>query len=99
MSMNQLNSNLPMLTMNAVFGVAYWMAEETSSGLAAVLMALTMTVAPAVPSRFIAVPTRVWSALKLMLATPSSVEYTTPNRTEPSSTSSTSAAPETESPK
>ena len=59
---------------NAVFGVAYWMAEETSSGLAAVLMALTMTVAPAVPSRFSAVPTSVWSALKLMQATASRLE-------------------------
>ena len=40
----------------------------------AVFMAFTKTVAPAVPSRFMAVPTRVWSALKLMQATPSKQE-------------------------
>ena len=45
-----------------------------SSGLAAVLMALTITVAAAVPSRFMAVPTSVWSALKLTAATASSRE-------------------------
>ena len=50
------------------------MMEDTSSGLAAVLMALTMTVAPAVPSMFRAVPTMVWSALQLMAETASSAE-------------------------
>ena len=72
--MNQLNSNEPRLTVNAFFAPAYCTMEETSSGFAAVLMALTMTVAPAVPSRFSAVPTSVWSALKLMQATASSAE-------------------------
>ena len=70
------------------------MVEETSSGFAAVLIALTMTVAPAVPSRFSAVPTSVWSARKLMLATPSSAEYATPNTIALSSTTSTSSAPD-----
>ena len=72
--MNQLNSKEPMFTRNAFLAPAYWMVEDTSSGLAAVLMALTMTVAPAVPSMFRAVPTMVWSALKLMQATASRLE-------------------------
>ena len=76
--MNQLNSKEPRFTVNAFFGAAYWMMEDTSSGLAAVLMALTMTVAPAVPSRFSAVPTSVWSALKLIQATASKQEYSIP---------------------
>ena len=50
------------------------------STLSAVLMAFTITVAAAVPSRFMAVPTRVWSALKLIAATASSSEYTMPNK-------------------
>ena len=50
------------------------MVEDTLSTLSAVFMALTNTVAAAVPSRFMAVPTSVWSALKLMAATPSSRE-------------------------
>ena len=50
------------------------MMEDTLSESAAVFMALTNTVAAAVPSRFMAVPTRVWSALKLMAATASSRE-------------------------
>ena len=78
MSMNQLNSNEPMLTRNACFAPPYWMMEETSSGLEAVLIALTITVAAAVPSIFSAVPTMVWSALKLMQATASSAEYSIP---------------------
>ena len=73
-SMNQLNSNEPMGARSAFFALPYCTMDETSSGLAAVLMALTMTVAAAVPSRFIAVPTSVWSALKLMLATASRQE-------------------------
>ena len=56
-SMNQLNSKPPMFTRKAFFALAYWMVEETSSGLAAVLIALTMTVAAATPSMFSAVPT------------------------------------------
>ena len=67
--MNQLNSKEPMFTKKAFFAPAYWMVEDTSSGLAAVLMAFTITVAPAMPSIFSAVPTMVWSALKLMQAT------------------------------
>ena len=74
MTMNQLNSKPPQRAIKAFFCSTYWMAEDTSSGLAAVLMALTITVAPAVPSRFRAVPTMVWSALKLMQATASSAE-------------------------
>ena len=74
MTMNQLNWKEPMLTMKAFFWLTYWMVEDTSSGLAAVLMALTMTVAAAVPSMFRAVPTMVWSALKLMAATASREE-------------------------
>ena len=80
--MNQLNSNEPMDTSSALFAPPYCTMDETSSGLAAVLMALTITVAPAVPSRFSAVPTRVWSALKLMLATASRQEYTMPTSAE-----------------
>ena len=72
--MNQLNSNEPMFTRNAFFGSTYWMVEETSLGLAAVLMALTMTVAAAVPRMFMAVPTMVWSALQVMAETASSTE-------------------------
>ena len=72
--MNQLNSKEPMLTVNAFLAPANWMMEDTSSGLEAVLMALTITVAPAVPSMFRAVPTMVWSALKLMQATASRLE-------------------------
>ena len=52
----------------------YWMELETLSGLIDVFIALTNTVAAAVASRFIAVPTSVWSALKLMQATPSRQE-------------------------
>ena len=54
------------------------MAEETFDTSSAMLMALTMTVAAAVPSRFIAVPTSVWSALKLIAATASRSEYSIP---------------------
>ena len=58
-SMNQLNSKLPMFTRNAFFALIYCMVEETLSGLSAVFIALTMTVAAAVPSMFMAVPTMV----------------------------------------
>ncbi len=57
--MNQLNSKLPILTRKAFLALIYWMVEDTLSGLAAVFMAFTMTVASAVPIRFIAVPTSV----------------------------------------
>ena len=50
-TMNQLNSNEPMFTRKAFFGSTYWMVEETSLGLAAVLMALTMTVAAQVAGK------------------------------------------------
>ena len=73
-SVNQLNSKLPMAVENAFLAPAYCTMEETSSGLAAVLMAFTITVAPAMPSIFSAVPTMVWSALKLMQATASRLE-------------------------
>ena len=72
--MNQLNSKPPMLTRKAFFCSIYWMVAETLPESAAVFMALTNTVAAAVASRFMAVPTRVWSALKLMAATASSRE-------------------------
>ena len=55
------------------------MIEETSSGLAAVFIALTMTVEAAMPSMLSAVPTIVWSALKLTHATARRLEYTRPN--------------------
>ena len=42
-------------------------------------MALTTTTAAAVPSRFSAVPTSVWSALKLIAATARSREYIIPH--------------------
>ena len=58
-SMNQLNSKPPMFTRNAFLALMYWMVEDTLSTLSAVFMALTNTVAPAVPSRFMAVPTSV----------------------------------------
>ena len=63
MSMNQLNWKGPMFVTNIFLGSMYWTAELTSSGFAAVLIALTITVAAAVPSMFRAVPTIVWSAL------------------------------------
>ena len=50
------------------------MAEETFDTSSAMLMALTMTVAAAVPRMFMAVPTMVWSALQLMAETASSTE-------------------------
>ena len=56
MSMNQLNSKPLMFTMNACFGLIYSTTEETLSGFAAVLIALTMTVAAAVPRMLSAVP-------------------------------------------
>ena len=71
--MNQLNS-VPSTMMKLFFGPMYMISEEVLEESAAVLMAFTMTVAAAVPSRFMAVPTRVWSALKLMAATASSRE-------------------------
>ena len=77
-----MNSKEPMLTVKAFLALTYCTMEDTSSGLLAVLMALTMTVAPAVPSRFRAVPTRVWSALKLMQATASRQEYSIPTKAE-----------------
>ena len=64
--------------MNFFFGSMYWMIELTSLGFLAVLIALTITVAAAVPSMFRAVPTIVWSALKLMAASARSDEYRTP---------------------
>ena len=72
--MHQLNSKLPMFTRKAFRPSRYWMVEDTLSGSAAVFMAFTNTVAAAVPSRFMAVPTRVWSALKFTAATASSRE-------------------------
>ena len=72
--MNQLNSNPPIFTRKSFFAGPYWMIEETSSGLAEILIALTMTVEAARPSMFSAVPTMVWSALKLMQATANSAE-------------------------
>ena len=45
-----------MFTMNACFGLIYSTTEETLSGFAAVLIALTMTVAAAVPRMLSAVP-------------------------------------------
>ena len=51
------------------------------SGFSAVFIALTITVAAATPSILSAVPTMVWSALKFMQATASSVEYSTPAMT------------------
>ena len=71
--MNQLNS-VPSARMKFFFASIYMISEEGFAESAAVLMAFTMTVAAAVPSRFMAVPTRVWSALKLMAATASSSE-------------------------
>ena len=71
--MNQLNS-YPSTKRKCFFAAMYWMVEEGLLGFSAVLIALTMTVAAAVPSRFIAVPTSVWSALKSMAATASSSE-------------------------
>ena len=52
-------------------------------------MALTKTVAAATPSRFMAVPTRVWSALKLTAATARSREKRTPRAIEARMTRST----------
>ena len=74
MTMNQLNSNPPIYLRKAFFGWMYWIELETLSGLIAVFIALTNTVAAAVASRFIAVPISVWSALKLMQATASRQE-------------------------
>ena len=85
--MNQLNSKPPMFTRKAFFALMYWMVEDTLSGLSAVLMALTMTVAAAVPSMFMAVPTMVWSALKLIAATARSRENAVPASTLASTTS------------
>ena len=62
--MNQLNSKEPMFTRKAFLALTYCMVEDTSSGLAAVFIAFTITVAAAVPSMFMAVPTMVWSALQ-----------------------------------
>ena len=74
MSMNQLNSKPAIFTRNFFLASTYWISEETLLGSAAVLMAFTSTVAAATPSMFSAVPTMVWSALKLMQATPSRAE-------------------------
>ena len=71
--MNQLNS-VPGEMTNAFLASTYMISEDTLEESAAVLMALTMTVAAAVPSMFRAVPTMVWSALKLMAATASREE-------------------------
>ena len=59
-----------MLMISAFLACTYWTVEETLSGFSAMLMDFTMTVARAAASMFIAVPTRVWSALKLMPAMP-----------------------------
>ena len=59
MTMNQLPSKAPIWNENAFLGSMYWMVADTSSGLMAVLSALTMTVAAATLSIFIAVPTMV----------------------------------------
>ena len=69
-SMNQLNWKPPMLTTRAFFACTYCTVEETLSGFSAMLMDLTITVASAAASMFIAVPTSVWSALKLIPAMP-----------------------------
>ena len=79
--MNQLNSNLPMFMRNAFFAWPYMTVEDTLSVLSAMLMARTRTTAAAGPSRFRAVPTRVWSALNRMAATPSSRENSIPMAT------------------
>ncbi len=63
-----------MFTMNACLGLMYSTTEETLSGFVLVLIDLTITVAAAVPRMLSAVPTIVWSALKLMQATPSREE-------------------------
>ena len=63
-SINQLNSNFPMFTRNAFFASLYATVEETLSILSDILIALTITTAAAGPSKFSAVPTSVWSALK-----------------------------------
>ena len=63
-------------------------------GFSAMLMAFTNTVAAAVASMFIAVPTSVWSALKLMAATARRSENTIPNTTLPMTTPITIAAGE-----
>ena len=78
--MNQLNSNPLIFTMNIFRAPMYSISEEWLSGFAAVFMAFTSTVAPAVASRFMAVPTSVWSALKWIAATPSRHEYSIPAR-------------------
>ena len=57
------------------------MSDETSlPPEAAVFIALTATVAPAVASIFMAVPVMVWSALKLIAATAKVREKTRPNK-------------------
>ena len=97
--MRYLPSTLPAFVMivcvllgAVVFGVVYssllgvacinFKADQTIVGTALNMLG----VAAATPSRFSAVPTMVWSALKLMQATPSSAAYATPNTIAPSST-------------
>ena len=70
------------------------MVDATLFGFSAILMAFTNTVAAAVASMFMAVPTRVWSALKLMAATARRSENTIPNTTLPITTPITMAAGE-----
>ena len=71
---NQLNEKPAISNPNASFCFPYLNAEDTFEASAAELIALTITVAPAVASMFIAVPTSVWSALKLIAATAKSNE-------------------------
>ena len=70
--MNQLTSKFPILKAeNAFLCSIYWIEEETLFTFSAMLIAFTNTVAAAVPRRFMAVPIRVWSALKLIADTAS----------------------------
>ena len=78
-----------MFTQNAFFSRRqYWMVEDTSSGLAAVLMAFDDN--GGARSSACSAPYRRWSdpLLKLMQATASSDEYTMPTSAAASSTTS-----------
>ena len=72
---NQLRSKyLPIRIINASLGFIYSITDETLLEFFAVFIALIITVAAAVASIFIAVPTIVWSALKFIDATASRSE-------------------------
>ena len=72
---NQLRSKyLPIRIINASLGFIYSTTDETLLEFFAVFIALIITVAAAVASIFIAVPTIVWSALKFIDATASRSE-------------------------